>query len=53
LLQWAGAAQSANDVATAVNAYKQFLKVAPDNPNAAQVRQTLAQLQASLPRAQR
>ena len=53
LLQWAGAAQSANDMATAVTAYKRFLKIAPDNPNAAQVRQTLAQLQASLPKGQR
>jgi cytochrome c-type biogenesis protein CcmH/NrfG len=53
LLQWAGAAQSANDVATAVAAYKKFLKIAPDNPNAATVRQTLAQLEASLPKAQR
>jgi cytochrome c-type biogenesis protein CcmH/NrfG len=47
LLQWASAAQSANDVGTAVTAYQRFLKVAPDNPNAAAVRQTLAQLQAS------
>ena len=47
LLQWASAAQNANDVATAVKAYQRFLKVAPDNPNAATVRQTLAQLQAS------
>jgi len=53
LLQWAGAAQSANDVATAVAAYKKFLKIAPDNPNAATVRQTLAQLEASLPKGQR
>jgi tetratricopeptide (TPR) repeat protein len=48
LLQWASAAQSANDVGTAITAYQRFLKVAPDNPNAAPVRQTLAQLQASL-----
>jgi len=47
LLQWASAAQSANDVGTAITAYNRFLKVAPDNPNAAAVRQTLAQLQAS------
>jgi cytochrome c-type biogenesis protein CcmH/NrfG len=47
LLQWASAAQSANDVGTAIIAYQRFLKVAPDNPNAAAVRQTLAQLQAS------
>ena len=48
LLQWAGAAQNASDLATAVKAYKRFLVIAPDNPNAATVRQTLSQLQASL-----
>lgn len=48
LLQWAGAAQNANDPATAVKAYKRFLVLAPDNPNAGTVRQTLAQLQAAL-----
>ena len=48
LLQWASAAQSANDVTTAITAYQRFLKVAPDNANAPAVRQTLAQLQASL-----
>lgn len=53
LLQWAGAAQNANDVTTAVAAYKRFLEVAPGDPNAATVRQTLAQLQASLPKGQR
>lgn len=47
LLQWASAAQSANDVPTAIQAYQQFLKVSPDNPNAPTVRQTLAQLEAS------
>jgi cytochrome c-type biogenesis protein CcmH/NrfG len=47
ILQWASAAQSANDVATAITAYKRFLKVDPENPNAPTVRQTLAQLQAS------
>jgi cytochrome c-type biogenesis protein CcmH/NrfG len=53
LLQWASAAQSANDVTTAMTAYEQFLRVAPDNPNAPTVRQTLAQLQASLGTPQR
>ena len=53
LLQWASAAQSANDAATAVTAYERFLKIAPDNPNAPTVRQTLAQLKASLPKGQR
>jgi cytochrome c-type biogenesis protein CcmH/NrfG len=52
LLQWASAAQSANDVTTAITAYQQFLKVAPDNANAPAVRQTLAQLQASIGQAQ-
>jgi cytochrome c-type biogenesis protein CcmH/NrfG len=48
LLQWASAAQSANDVSTAIVAYQRFLAAAPDNANAPAVRQTLAQLQASL-----
>jgi len=47
LLQWASASQNANDLTGAVTAYKRFLKVAPNNPNAATVRQTLAQLTAS------
>lgn len=47
LLQWASASQNANDLNGAVTAYEQFLKVAPNNPNAATVRQTLAQLLAS------
>jgi len=53
LLQWASAASSANDLSGAIQAYKQFLKVAPDNPNAPTVRQTLAQLQASAAASQR
>jgi cytochrome c-type biogenesis protein CcmH/NrfG len=53
LLQWASAAQSANDTTTAITAYRRFLKAAPDNPNAAAVRQTLAQLQASVGQAPR
>jgi len=48
LLQWASASQSANDYGSAITAYQRFLKVAPDNPNAAAVRQTLSQLQASV-----
>ena len=47
LLQWASASQNANDLTGAITAYKRFLKVAPNNPNAATVRQTLAQLSAS------
>jgi cytochrome c-type biogenesis protein CcmH/NrfG len=52
-LQLAGAAQIASDIPTAVAAYKRFLRIAPDNPNAAAVKQTLAQLTASLPPSQR
>ena len=52
LLQWASAAQSANDLPTAITAYQRFLDVAPDNANAPAVRQTLAQLQASLGQSQ-
>ena len=48
LLQWASSSQSANDIPTAITAYRQFLKVAPENANAAAVRQTLGQLEASL-----
>jgi cytochrome c-type biogenesis protein CcmH/NrfG len=48
LLQWASAAQSANDLPTAITAYTRFLKVAPDNPNATAVKQTLTQLEASV-----
>jgi cytochrome c-type biogenesis protein CcmH/NrfG len=53
LLQWASAAQNANDLGGAITAYKRFLQVAPDNPNAATVRQTLAQLTAASSPAQR
>jgi cytochrome c-type biogenesis protein CcmH/NrfG len=53
LLQWASAAQSANDVNGAITAYERFLKVAPDDTNAPTVRQTLAQLKASAQAAQR
>jgi tetratricopeptide (TPR) repeat protein len=51
-LQLAGAAQISGDTATAVAAYTRFLKIAPDSPNASAVRQTLAQLKASLPKSQ-
>jgi cytochrome c-type biogenesis protein CcmH/NrfG len=53
LLQWASASQNANDVGSAITAYKRFLQVAPDNPNAAAVKQTLAQLTASAPQSHR
>lgn len=52
-LQLAGAAQISGDTATAVAAYTRFLKIAPDSPNALAVRQTLAQLKASLPQSRR
>ena len=52
-LQLAGAAQIAGDTETAVKAYRRFLRIAPENPNAQAVRQTLAQLEASLPKSQR
>jgi len=52
-LQLAGAAQIAGDPATAISAYTRFLKISPDNPNAPAVRQTLAQLKASLPKSRR
>jgi cytochrome c-type biogenesis protein CcmH/NrfG len=53
LLQWASASQNANDLTGAITAYKQFLKVSPNNPSAATVRQTLAQLTASAGQAHR
>jgi len=53
LLQWASASQNANDLTGAITAYKRFLRVAPTNPNAATVRQTLAQLTASAGQGQR
>jgi tetratricopeptide (TPR) repeat protein len=52
-LQLAGAAQIAGDTPTAVAAYQRFLKIAPDNPNAGTVQQTLAQLLASQSPSQR
>ena len=52
LLQWASAATSANDVNGAITAYERFLKVAPNDTNAPTVRQTLAQLKASVRSAQ-
>jgi cytochrome c-type biogenesis protein CcmH/NrfG len=53
LLQWASSATNANDVNGAISAYERFLEVAPDNTNAPTVRQTLAQLKASVPASQR
>jgi tetratricopeptide (TPR) repeat protein len=47
-LQLAFAAQSANDLKGAIKAYKRYLAVAPDSPNAAGVRDQIKQLQAAL-----
>ena len=52
LLQWASSATSANDANGAITAYERFLKVAPNDTNAPTVRQTLAQLKASVSSAQ-
>jgi tetratricopeptide (TPR) repeat protein len=46
-LQLAQAAENANDPASAIAAYKQFLKLAPDDPSAAAVKSRLQLLQAS------
>jgi tetratricopeptide (TPR) repeat protein len=46
-LELADAATSANDTATAIAAYKAFLRLAPDDPTAIEVRRILKQLQAS------
>ncbi len=43
-LELASAAQSAGDVATTIAAYKAFLKLAPDDPTAPEVRRQLKQL---------
>jgi len=46
-LELAQAAQQAGDAATTILAYKAFLRLAPDDPNAQVVRQQLKQLQAT------
>jgi tetratricopeptide (TPR) repeat protein len=45
-LELAQAAQQAGDAQTAIGAYETFLRLAPDDPNAAIVRQQLKQLRA-------
>lgn len=45
-LELAQAAQGAGDAATAISAYEAFLKLAPDDPTAVQVRSILKQLRA-------
>jgi tetratricopeptide (TPR) repeat protein len=44
-LELAQAAQSANDLATTIAAYKKFLELAPNDPTAPEVRRILKQLQ--------
>jgi tetratricopeptide (TPR) repeat protein len=46
-IQLAQAAENANDSASAIAAYEQFLKLAPDDPSADAVKQRLQVLQAS------
>jgi tetratricopeptide (TPR) repeat protein len=46
-LDLADAAQRANDIPTAIAAYKQFLKLAPDSPQADLIREQIKQLEAS------
>jgi tetratricopeptide (TPR) repeat protein len=46
-LNYGSAAQSANDTKTAIKAYDSFLKLAPDDVNAAQVKTILKQLKAT------
>jgi len=43
-LELAQAAQSANDFATAIAAYEAFLKLAPNDPTAPEVRRLLKQI---------
>ena len=50
-LELAQAAQSANDTATVIAAYEAFLKLAPDDPTAPEVRRILKQYQAVQPSA--
>lgn len=46
-LQLADAAQNSGDAATAVAAYKRFLKLAPDDPSAPLVREQIKQLEST------
>jgi tetratricopeptide (TPR) repeat protein len=52
-LQVANVALRINDVPTAIAAYKRYLRLAPNGTNAATIRQTIKQLQASQPQGQR
>jgi len=46
-LQLASAAETATDYKTAIAAYKRFLKFAPDDPRAPQVRQRIKLLKSA------
>lgn len=48
-LELAQAAQDAGDAATAIAAYEAFLKIAPDDPTAVEVRRLLKQLRQFIP----
>jgi tetratricopeptide (TPR) repeat protein len=48
-LNYGSAAQSANDTKSAIKAYNAFLKLAPDDTNAPQVRTIVKQLKATAP----
>jgi tetratricopeptide (TPR) repeat protein len=52
-IQIAGLSGQTNDIQTAIDAYKRYLKLEPSGASAQQARQTLAQLQALAPKAQR
>ena len=45
------AAQQANDIPAAIDAFEKFLKLAPDDPSAGLIREQLKQLKASQPAA--
>ena len=48
-LELAQAATDSGDYATAITAYEDFLKIAPDDPTAVEVRRLLKQLRAQSP----
>jgi tetratricopeptide (TPR) repeat protein len=52
-IQTTGLSGGTNDVKTAIGAYKRYLKLEPNGVSAKQAKQTLAQLQALIPKSQR
>jgi predicted O-linked N-acetylglucosamine transferase (SPINDLY family) len=52
-IQTTGLSGSTNDVKTAIEAYKRYLKLEPNGVSAKQAKQTLAQLEALIPKNQR